>query len=127
MDKDEYQFRYDCGVCKPSQLISFFEKDNVISALCLHYSLLVSLAELEQLKRGLCTLKFNCLMESHPTLLRKAFYPSEIIITADVIQDLYEIDFSLKGTSSRVKEEDIIMTWINYLREIEGTFIGIII
>lgn len=66
-------------------------------------------------------------MESHPTLLRKTFYPSEIIITADVIQDLYEIDFSLKGTSSRVKEEDIIMTWINYLREIEGTFIGIII
>ena len=66
-------------------------------------------------------------MESHPTLLGKAFYPSEIIITADVIQDLYEIDFLLKGTSSRVKEEDIIMTWINYLREIEGTFIGIII
>ena len=74
-------------------------------------------------------IKVHCLMESHPILLGKAFYPSEIIITADVIQDLYEIDFLLKGTttSSRVKEEDIIMTWINYLREIEGTFIGIII
>ena len=38
------------------------EKQKVIAALCLHYTVMDSLAELEQLHRGLAIQKFNYLL-----------------------------------------------------------------
>lgn len=46
----EYEFRYTCGVAKPSNKISLEEKPKIIGAMCLHFT--ISLAELEQLCRG---------------------------------------------------------------------------
>lgn len=53
MTSHEYHFRFSCGITKPTNWIPFSEKHNVVNAMCLHYSILVSLAELEQLRRGL--------------------------------------------------------------------------
>lgn len=81
---------------------------------------LVSLAELEQLRRGLCFLKFNSLIESHPDVLYQSFRPSEEI-TADILQDMFKPSFSPKGSNIRGKEEDIVMSWIHYLHDIQST------
>ena len=54
--------------------------------MCLHYSVLISLAELEQLRRGLDIQKFNLLMESSHKAIRKAFVPPEIKVTSDFLR-----------------------------------------
>ena len=50
-------------------------------------------------------MKFDSLMSSFPSLLKKAFQPPECKITSDYIQDLFIPDFSARGSNSRNKEE----------------------
>lgn len=73
---EEYEFRFSCGVTKPTCRMQLSDKKNIIEALCLHYTVLISLAELEQLRRGLAIQKFDFLMQSSPASIRKAFEPS---------------------------------------------------
>ena len=120
MASEEYDFRYTCGVSKPTARILFPEKQQVVSAMCLHYSILVSLAELEQLRRGLAIQKFNSLMESYPQLIRKAFQPPQQEITSEFIEDLFDAVLSPKGSNKRVVEEAIMMMWIHYLQDLQG-------
>ena len=91
-----------------------------MDALCLHHSILVSLAELEQLRRGLALQKFDSLMESYPEAIRKAFQPSQCELTHEYIQDLFVAIFSPKGSNKRPVEEAIMMMWIRYLQYLEG-------
>ena len=103
----EYEFRYNCGIAKPS------DKDKIVEAMCLHFAILVSLAELEQLRRGLAIQKFSSLMESHPQTMRKAFEPPEIKVTSDFIQDLFVPTLSPNGSNKRAVEGAILMNWIH--------------
>lgn len=103
---------------KSASRIFLCEKDQVVRALCLHYSILVSLAELEQLKRGLSLQRFSTLMESHPHLLRKAFLPPKVVISSDFIQDMYTVLFSPVGSNNRSEEQSVVMLWYQYLQEI---------
>ena len=89
--------------------------------MCLHYSILTSVAELEQLRRGLSIQKFNTLMEQYPQTLRKAFAPSEITITSDFIQDMFCPVFLPLGSNRRIAEEALAMVWIQYLQQLQGT------
>ena len=89
---EEYDFRFSCGVTKPVLRLQFSDKTKIIEAVCLHYTILNSLAELEQLRHGLAMQKFDCLMQSAP-VIRKAFQHSSTV-TADSIQDLYPASFS---------------------------------
>ena len=116
---DDYDFRFSCGVSKPSCRIQFSDRENIINALCLHYTVLSSLAELEQLRRGLAVQKFNSLMESFPQLLRGAFQP----LTSEMIQDLFVANFSPPGSNKR----PVFMMWIRYLEHCEGMSYCIII
>ena len=106
------------GITKPA--IRFSEKQQVVNAMCLHYSVLVSLAQLEQLRRGLAVQKFDSLMELYPQLLWKAFQPSQCKITSEYIQDLFVAGFSPVGSNKRLVEEAIMMMWIHYLQYLEG-------
>ena len=71
LSSDEFDFRYQSGFPQPTSRIDFADKEKVVSDLSLHYSVLVSLAELEQLHRGLALQNFSSLMHSHP----KVFSP----------------------------------------------------
>ena len=114
---DEYEFQFSCGVNKPITRIQFSEKEKISNAMCLHYSVLISLAELEQLRRGLDIQKFK---ESSHNAIRKAFVPPEIKVTSDFLQDLFVPVLSFPGSNKRVNEEALIMTWIRYLQSLEG-------
>ena len=92
---------------------------SVIAAMCLHFSVLVSLAELEQLRRGLSLLNFNSLVCSYPDILKKVFQPPECEITRDYVQDLLVAAFSPNGSNDRTTEEAIIMMWVRYLKYLE--------
>ena len=111
MTSDEYDFRFSCGITKPTA--RFSDKQQIVNAMCLHYSVLVSLAELEQLRRGLAIQKFNSLMDSYPQLLRKAFQPPQCKITSEYIQDLFVAGFSPMGSNKRPREE--ALWWCGYV------------
>ena len=120
IESDEHGFWFSCGVNKPLSRLHYSEKEKVVNAMCLHYSVLTSLAEMEQLRRGLAVQNFNILMESHPQAIRKAFEPSEIQVTSDFLQDFFVPVFSAQGSNKRGIEEALIMSWIHYLQSIEG-------
>ena len=111
-----YNFRYTCGVSKPTAHIEFPEKQQVASAMCLHYSIHVSLAELEQLRHGLAIQKFDPLMESYPQLIRRVFQPAQQEITSDFIQDLSDL-YCLQRV---VVEEAIMIMWIHSIQDLQG-------
>ena len=110
----------ECGITKPAVMMHLADKEKIISAVCLHYAVLSSLAELEQLRRGLHTLRFSVLMESYPFLFKQLFLHSNTSVTADFIQDLFQVDYSVPGSNNRVKEEAIMMNWVSYLQDLEG-------
>ena len=116
IDTEEYNFRFACGVTKATGRMEFSDKNRIIEALCLHSVVLVSLAELEQRRRGLTIQKFDSLMESCPNVLRKA--PAQKI-TCEFIQDIFVPTFSAAGSNKRVIEEGIVMTWVRYLQHVE--------
>ena len=120
LSTEEYDFRFACGVTKTLAQMELSDKKKIIDALCLHYVILVSLAELEQLRRGLAIQKFNSLMESVPNAVRKAFEPPIQTISSDFIQDMYTALFSPTGSNKRVIEESIMMSWVRYLQYVEG-------
>ena len=63
----------------PSTSISFSETNTVVAAICLHYSVLISLAELEQLRRGMTIQKLIFLINFNGGLSRpctQGIFPS---------------------------------------------------
>ena len=96
----DYEFVLECGVTKPAVTMHLSDKEKMISAVCLHYAVLGSLAELEQLRRGLHTLRFSALMESYPTLFKQLFLHCKTSVTADFIQDLFHVDYSVSGSNN---------------------------
>ena len=116
----KYEFILECGVTKPTAMMHLSDKATVISAVCLHYSVLGSLAELEQLRRGLQTTRFFALMQNNVSLMKPLFIYQNKIITSDFIQDFFEVVYSEKGSNNRMKEEALMINWITYLQLLEG-------
>lgn len=121
----DYDFLMDCGVMKAPMMMQLSDKESVISAVCLHYSILGSLGELEQLKRGLQTAGLSALLEQHGSVMKDLFLHQDKKVTADFIQDLFEVEYSLLGSNYRFIEEAIIMNWLSYLKDLEGLCITI--
>ena len=120
MGSKDYEFRFDCGVSQAVFNLTLKDRNKIISAMCLHYTILCSLAELEQFRRGLSTGQFSNIIESHSELFRPLFLHSDEHITCSFLQDLYEVEYSPIGSTQRAHEEEIIMAWINFLVECEG-------
>jgi len=122
LESPENSFWHDCGVTQAGFSIKFEDKLRIVSALCRHFTIFAAVAEIEQLLRGLKTLDFANLMYSYPSVMRTVFEKDKQPITADFIQDFFEVKFSPVGSNRRRVEEDIIMNWINYLHDIEGIY-----
>ena len=110
MSSEEFDFRYTCGINKPISRIKFSDKQKCVNAMCLHFSILVSLAELEQLRHGLAIQKFESLMHAFPSILKKVFQPPTFALTSEYIQDLLDPIFSPVGSNKRPIEEALILT-----------------
>ena len=77
LSTEEYDFRFACGITKTIGRMELLDKKKTIDAMCLHYVILVSLAELEQLRRGLAIQKFNSLMLSEKQLGKPLHHQSK--------------------------------------------------
>ena len=120
MGSEEYSFRFDCGVTQPHINLSLSDREKVVSALCLHYTVFSCLAELEQLCRGLSTFQFSMLVECHTNLFRPLFINKVECISASFLQDMWNAELSAPGSNKRIIEEQLTMCWINFLISCEG-------
>ena len=53
LSSEEFDFRFDCGVSQPAPNVSIGDKENIISAFTIHFSVSVCKAEIDQLVSGL--------------------------------------------------------------------------
>lgn len=120
MDSPEFEFRFTCGVTQPTYGMKLEDKHAIVSSLCRHFTIYATAAELDQFIKGLETLNFHSLMLQYPSIFQKVFMACDQTITADFIQDFYDVLYSPVGSNKRKTEESIIMNWINYLHDIEG-------
>lgn len=108
---------------KPIDTMDFNSKKKVIDVIVLHFTIGNSLAELEQLRHGLSFLKFDSLMKNHTDLVKSAFRPSTNPITARYLQDEFKPLLSPSGSVKRTAEEAILMSWFQYLEDVEGKWL----
>jgi len=109
-----------CGFLKPIETMKFEDKKKMIDIVVLHFTIVNSLAEIEQLHQGLAFLKFDRLMKSHTDLIITVFRPSQSLNTASYLQDEFRITLSPKGSVKRTAKEGILILWYQYLENVEG-------
>lgn len=104
----------------------FSDKEKVVESLCLHYCILCSLTELEQLKEGLTIQKFNTLMIRFKELIRTAFTQPASPISSSVIEELYSdhVLTAPKGSEKWNQQQAILSAWRHYLRDWKVIYIA---
>lgn len=117
----DFEFRFACGVTQSTYGMKLEDSSTIISALCRHFTVYSAVAELDQFVQGLQTLQFSSLMRKHPMLLRQVFKAPQQEVTADFIQDFFNVQYSPPGSNRRSVEENIIMNWINYVHDIANS------
>lgn len=121
---DEYDFRFDIGITKQVDKISFEDKHQIVSHMALHFGILVVKAELDQILCGLAdTLNTLALLREAPKQARPLFiYKEKRPLNADELYDFIPAVFSEKGSNCREKEEELMMVWSDFLHAVQGKF-----
>ena len=88
----------------------------------LHYTILSTVAELEQLKQGMKAQQFDVLMKKQPRLLMPVFEAPKIKLTSSIITELYcrSNVLCFQSKVQRIKKEAIFEQWLKYVEELEG-------
>lgn len=63
----------DAGFTKPTPLLTFTDKQQLIQVIALHHTILKCKAELDDLKGGLAALGVSAMIEKYPDILRPFF------------------------------------------------------
>ena len=101
----ECALRFDAGFCKP--IVTIEDKVKMLRIITLHYTLLQSLAEVNQFIEGL---KVNGLLEcmrQHPYEARKLFIYENNQISGEELDDLLVPLFAKPGSNKRELEERV--------------------
>ena len=113
--------RYDCGISQLPASIAAKDQTAIVSAIALHYTILVVKAELDQLVQGLETLGILSLLRNHPTSARPLLTHSDARpLTAGDVFDMFQPQLSPPGSNAREREEDQLIKWLNFLEQVEG-------
>lgn len=112
--------RYDCGISKPTASIQDADREGIISSLCLHFVLLTSKAELDDMLEGLKCLGVLTLIRNNPVVTRQLFIKgSPKHLTAEEMFDMFTPNLSPQMSNLRDKEAQL-MNWANFLEVVEG-------
>lgn len=122
---EEFDFRFDLGISKPVHKIELTDRDTFVSAMALHYGVLVVKAELDQILCGLsATLNALSLIRNNPLVMRRLFIREDRHSpTADTLLDMFQAKFSDLGSNARKAEEATMMKWSDFLQMVEGKVI----
>lgn len=116
--KDEFDFRYDCGVCKMPKTLG--ERDSMVNSLCKHYVVVKIIPQLKQLEEGLGL--FNVLQLLRSNKLKMLLIPSSQKLTSDQMLDSFEPQLSTEGNHLRDVQEGVVLLWANYIQTIQGIY-----
>ena len=107
--------RYDCGISQLPASITAKDQATIVSAMCLHYTILVIKAELDQLVKGLETLDILSLLREHPNAAHPLFIHSDgpPLTSGDVFDMFYPLP-SLPGSNAREREEEQLIKWLKF-------------
>ena len=128
LQKDDFDFRFQCGYCKPTTKISIGDKDALIHAIWLHHVLFHPYAELEQLRKGLReTLQIELLVCLHAKELVGVLAASTAFdVTVEYLQGAFLVNYkSDPGANERTKEEAIVYNWYEYISDCKGASIQV--
>ena len=119
LNTEEFDFLHDLGIV----LKSIEDKERSTSAISKHFSVLCIKAELDQLLCGLAeTLGALHFIRSEPTVMKTLFvYTEGSPIRADDMFDMFTIQYSPAGSTSREREEATSMLWYHLLEVIDYT------
>ena len=112
----ECALRFDTGIWKP--IVTIEDKVKMLHIITLHYTLLQSLAEVNQV---LEELKLNGLLESmrqHPYETRKLFIYENNQISGEELDDLLVPLFAKPGSNKRELEEKVSLNFTRYLEDV---------
>ena len=126
LDCDDFSVRFECGISKPSTSYCMDDIPTILHLLCLHFIILQRKAEIDQLVECLNDLWFLKFLKKYPGAGRLLLTCSgHTKLTAAKLEDLFTIHFSEEGSNKRCEEEQIVMMWLEFLRDVEGTCICI--
>ena len=122
---DNFSFVMDCGFVKPTTTVTMEDIPALVQAVFLEYVLLRSTQEIAQFIEGLETLGIATLLRRHPRCLKKLLVhdPSEARVTVQYLSRLLSPILSPRGHNRREQEEAALLTWSEYLQDIEGTHV----
>jgi hypothetical protein len=114
----ESDFRFDAGYTKP--FVTMSDKDEFLRCIALHYTLLVSLSEVNQFVDGLKTCNILELVREEPDMFRSLFEVSNTKLTAEDVDSIFDPKFSLPGSNKFAIEQNIIFNFNQYLEDVEN-------
>ena len=113
METSDYSFRFDCGFNKAQSAITSADKQTFLKSVWLHYVIYSVHGELEQFRDELLeTLQIEHLVHDHPDIVWSLLAYKKNELTAGYIQDLFEVQYSPKGSYHAKDEQAVIMTHI---------------
>ena len=103
LEKEEFDFRFDLGISKPAHNIRLTDREMLVSAMALHYGVLVVKAEPDQILCGLSsTLNALTFIRNNPVVMRPLFiYQQHPLTTADTLFDMLQIKISGPGSNAQ--------------------------
>ena len=121
-EKEDYDFRFDCGYTKQTNQIVISDRDLFVKAIWLHYVFFLPHAELEQLRKGMReTLQLELVAILHPHEIRSFLVASSAFnVTSTFLLDSLVVHYSEQGSNKRTEEEAIMMNWSDYIMELQG-------
>ena len=120
----ELDCRFEYGYTKPTCRLDLSDKKELVRAIWLHHVFFNCLAELQQLKKGLCdTLEMDSLINSHPCEIYGFLVSSHHFdVDSDYILDTFSVHYSERGSNKRISEEAIFLNWSEYVTECDSKF-----
>ena len=119
LDSEEFEFRFECGVCQPSASLALSDRENIIFSIVLHYVIYSCKGELDQLRLGLSAVNFLDVLRDNDSV-RSLLEGRQSHLTPQSLQDLFVPQFSPRGSNARATEEATMMFFLDLLYEIEG-------
>ena len=88
--------------------LTLSDKEVIISSITLHHVIFSCKGELDELKKGLSALNFLDLLK-HSDCNRSLLEGRQTCLTARILQDIFEPQFSPRGSNARASEEENMM------------------
>ena len=123
-DEASFNFspRFEAGYCKP--IVTRVDGEEMSQCISLHHTILLCRAELDQFLEGLAVNGVLDILRQHPNQSRKVFENAHDPLTAEIVDNLFNIEYSPRGNAKREKEEAICFNFTNFLEEVESGKVG---